>query len=52
MLTDTLTPLDKHRLTIWKWRYRLGADPVGFSAAQIARLCWMRWLYLKGRLIT
>jgi hypothetical protein len=44
-----LTEQDRQRLYIFKQCYVLQAD--GFSAAQAARLCFIRWLYVKGRLI-
>jgi hypothetical protein len=43
-----LTAAERERLTFFKWAYALQAD--GFSAAQSRRLCWVRWLYLQGRL--
>ncbi len=40
-----LTHEDVRRLTLYKWRYAL--ESAGFSAEQIGRLLFLKWLYVS-----
>jgi hypothetical protein len=41
-----LSPTERARLTLFKWRYVLQAT--GFTPAEGGRLTFMRWLYTRG----
>jgi hypothetical protein len=44
-----LTAQERQALTFFKWAYVL-RHVDGFTRAQAARLCFVRWLWLRGRL--
>ena len=45
---EPLTPLELHRLTLYKWRYSLEA--FGFAPDQVSQLVFLKWLHTTGRL--
>ncbi len=44
---EYLSPLELHRLTLYKWRYALEA--FGFAPAEVRRLLFVKWLHVTQR---
>lgn len=42
-----LSPLERHRLTLFKWRYSL--ETLGFAAHEIESLMFLTWLRATAR---
>jgi hypothetical protein len=45
---SALTAQELHRLTLYKWRY--GFEALGFDAAQVPQLMFLKWLFISRRI--